>query len=330
MVQRTFWLKKENKASLRAPKARSNLKFHALLDCFVAKAPRNDDMNNMAKLKYGLIGYPVKHSLSPAMHNAAFKEFGIDAKYSLYEVKPEELEAFLKKAPEKFSGFNVTIPHKIKTLEYLKKHGSVNIHAERLGAVNTVKVSGTALSGFNTDGPGFYRSLQEDLKFEPENKNIFVLGAGGAARAVVMYLGNGPKQIFVSDVAEAQLKDLKAHYAKYYDDKKLVAVKPGDIKSVLGRCDLLVNATPIGMKDTDPLPVDENFLHSGLCVYDLVYNRPVTELVKKANSRKLHAVTGRGMLVNQGAIAFNLWTGQKIDDVVKVMRKALNEALKEK
>lgn len=279
----------------------------------------------MAKQIYGLIGYPVKHSLSPAMQNAAFKEAGIDAEYSVYEVTPDELERFLATAHKKFAGFNVTIPHKIRTREYLEKHGSLDTNAKRLGAVNTVKVVEGSLCGYNTDGPGFYRSLVEDLKFEPENKNIFVLGAGGAARAVIMYLGNGPKQIFVSDVVEKQLSDLKAHYAKYYDDKKLVTLKPGDMKGVIASCDLLVNTTPVGMKEDDPSPVSEDMLRSGMRVYDLVYNRPVTELVRKANSKKLHAVTGIGMLLYQGAIAFEIWTGKAAP--VSVMRRALKEAL---
>ena len=282
----------------------------------------------MAKKLYGLIGHPVGHSLSPAMHNAAFKELGIDAEYRLYDVEPAGLEEFLDLAASKnFSGLNVTVPHKIKVKEYLERKGSINEHAKKLGAVNTISVSESgSLCGFNTDGPGFYRSLSEDLKFEPEGKNIFILGAGGAATAVIMFLGNGPKKIFTYDVDEKKLLDLEEHYNKYYDAKKLEIVKKALFKDSLDRCDLLINATPIGMKDGDPSPVDKNMLHQSLYVYDLVYNRPVTQLVKEANGMKLHAVTGLGMLLQQGAIAFEIWTSKKAP--VEVMKRALKEALK--
>jgi len=280
----------------------------------------------MAKLKYGIIGHPVKHSLSPAMQNAAFKACSIDAEYVLFDVEPGELEAFFNQIEsERIAGLNVTIPHKIKVKEYLEKNGMLDENAKKLGAVNTIKISGDgALCGYNTDGPGFYRSLIEDLKFEPEGKSIFVLGAGGAARAIIMYLGNGPKTIRVSDIDDGKLKELKEHYVKYYDEKRLVIIK-GSIRDALAKSDLFVNATPIGMKDGDPLPIDKNLLHSGMRIYDLVYNRPVTQLVKEANSVKLHAVTGLGMLLYQGAIAFEIWTGEKAP--VAVMRKALKEAI---
>ncbi|MDD5428935.1 MAG: shikimate dehydrogenase [Candidatus Omnitrophica bacterium] len=282
----------------------------------------------MTKLKYGLIGHPVKHSLSPAMQNAAFGALGINAEYVLYDIEPENLETFLKNAASsRIAGLNVTIPHKIKAKEYLERRGSLDENARRLGAVNTIKISedGT-LCGYNTDGPGFYRSLIEDLKFEPEGKNVFVLGAGGAARAVVMYLGNGPKNIFISDVDMAKTTDLKAHYKKYFDGNRLAIVDENDFKEKLKASDLLINATPVGMKGSDPSPVDASLLHYGLYVYDLVYNRPSTELVKTATSLKLHASTGAGMLLYQGAIAFEIWTGARAP--VAIMKKALREALR--
>ena len=281
----------------------------------------------MTKQKYGLIGHPVKHSLSPAMQNAAFYALGIDAEYLLYDIEPEKLEDFLKNArANNISGLNITIPHKIKTKEYLERKGALDDNARRLGAVNTIKVcEDGSVCGYNTDGPGFYRSLVEELKFEPEGKNVFVLGAGGAARAVIMYLGNGPKKIFVSDIDKIKTDDLEAHYKKYFDDKRLEIVTGGGFKERLKQCELLINATPIGMKEPDPSPVAPELLHYGLYVYDLVYNRPSTELVKKANSLKLHAVTGLGMLLYQGAIAFEIWTSAKAP--IGVMKKALKEAL---
>jgi shikimate dehydrogenase len=284
----------------------------------------------MAKLKYGIAGYPVKHSLSPAMQNAAFRELGIDAEYSLFEVEPEDLEVFLGSLKAKgISGLNITIPHKIKAKEYLGKNGSLDANAGRLGAVNTIKVTELGLCGFNTDGPGFYRSLIEDLRLEPEGKNVFVLGAGGAAQAIAMYLGNTPKRIAVYDIDTVKTGDLAKHYAEYFDAGRLFII-PGEsaMKAALAETDLLINATPIGMNEGDPSPVDKTLFHPGLYIYDLVYNRPYTALVKEANSAKVHAVTGLGMLLYQGAIAFEIWTGKKAP--VNVMRRALREALQVK
>ncbi len=281
----------------------------------------------MAKKLYGIIGHPVGHSLSPAMQNAAFKACSIDSRYELYDVEPAALEEFLGNLHNnRISGLNVTIPHKIKAKEYLEHKGTLDENAKRLGAVNTIKVSEDGFRGFNTDGPGFYRSLIEDLNFEPEGKNIFVFGSGGAARAIVMYLGNGPQRISVYDIDKKKIEDLKTHYKKYYDEDRLVIVCKDEVEETLAKSSLLVNATPIGMKRDDPSPVDKNMLHAGLHVYDLVYNRLTTQLVKEASARKAYAVTGLGMLLHQGAIAFEIWTGEKAP--IDVMRKALKEAIK--
>lgn len=282
----------------------------------------------MTKKTYGVLGHPAGHSLSPAMQNAAFIAAGLDAEYGVYDVAPEGLQGFLSSLPPKgISGLNVTIPHKIKAKEYVESYGTLDPFAKKLGAVNTIKVGEDGkLSGFNTDGPGFYRSLVEDLKFEPEGKTVFVLGSGGAAMAVVMYLGSGPKKIFVCDIDNEKVSALKVRYDGYYNNGKISITAAADIARDLGSSDLLVNATPVGMKDGDPSPIAKDLLHRGLRVYDLVYNKPATQLVKDANSLKLHAVTGLGMLLYQGAIAFEIWTG--VPAPVAVMRKALKEAIR--
>jgi shikimate dehydrogenase len=347
----------------------------------------------MAKQTYGIIGYPVRHSLSPAMQNAAFKALGIAAEYFVIDVKPDRLTEFMDDifcSRSGISGLNVTIPYKIKVKEYLEQKdssfdrlrtnpesmpkesssgrlgtnpesmpkdpsfdrlgtnpesmpkesssgrlgtnpgpllkGSLDEVAKKLGAVNTVKVTAGDVQGYNTDGAGFYRSLVEDLEFEPEGKTVFVLGAGGAASAIVMYLGTGPRRIYVFDVDKNKVEEMRIHYGKYYDARRFVAVRTPALRDeALEGTDLLINATPVGMKESDPSPVDSSFLHAGMHVYDLVYNRPVTELVKKASRARCHAVTGLGMLLCQGAIAFEIWTGQKAP--IDVMKKALKEAL---
>ncbi|MBU0606051.1 MAG: shikimate dehydrogenase [Candidatus Omnitrophica bacterium] len=283
----------------------------------------------MDKQIYGIVGSPVEHSLSPAMQNAAFYHLKINAEYRLFEVSADDLERFLDniRLEKNISGLNVTIPHKIKAKEYLERKGSLDEHSLVLGAVNTIKVSGDgSLRGFNTDGPGFYRSLVEDLKFEPEGRNIFVLGAGGAAKAIVMYLGAGPKSISVFDVDKKKAGELKSHYGKYFDEGKLNIISDArEIGSALAKNDLFVNATPVGMNESDPSPIPKSLIRPGLAVYDLVYNRAYTQLVKDANAAKAHALTGLGMLLYQGAASFEIWTGEL--PPVAVMRRALKEAL---
>ena len=141
-----------------------------------------------------------------------------------------------------------------------------------------------------------------------------------------MYLGNGPKGIFVADADAGKVEDLASYYKRYYDERRFHIAGNADLKKILSDAELLVNATPVGMEESDPSPVDSRFLHHGLYVYDLVYNRPVTALVREANRMKLHAATGIGMLLYQGAIAFEIWTGRKAP--VEVMRRALEAALK--
>ena len=283
----------------------------------------------MTKKIYGVLGHPAGHSLSPVMQNAAFKAQGIDAEYGVYDIAPEGLSDFLSSLSKKgISGLNVTIPYKITAKEYVEQNGTLDSFAGKLGAVNTIKQNPDGKPrGFNTDGPGFYRSLIEDLKFEPEGKTIFVLGSGGAATAIVMYLGNGPKRIFISDADKDKALALKKRYDGYYDRSKISIADPADMGKGLAASDLLVNATPLGMKDGDPSPVTKDMLHMGLRVYDLVYNRSATELVTDAIRLKLHAVTGLGMLLYQGAIAFEIWTGVKAP--IAVMKKTLKSALKE-
>lgn len=281
----------------------------------------------MPKKIYGILGHPVRHSFSPAMQGAAFGACGIDAEYRLFDVEPGALEDFLENLPSSgISGLNVTIPHKIAARAFLERNGSLDDNAERLGAVNTIKLAEGEARGYNTDGPGFYRSLVEDLRFEPEGRSIFVLGAGGAATAVVMYLGNGPRRITVYDPDRCRLSGLIEHHKRYFDPKRLSAVGREGIGEAVEKADLIVNATPVGMRDGDPSPIDKKYLRAGLFVYDLVYNRPSTRLVKDANGAKCHAVNGLGMLLYQGAVSFEIWTGLKAP--VDKMRRALQEAIK--
>ena len=278
---------------------------------------------------YGVIGWPIKHSLSPAMHNAAFKKLGIDAEYKKFEVKPEALEDFLINRKE-VVGFNITVPHKVRAKEILGKRSEKTLsYVQMSGAINTVKRTKDKFLCLNTDVLGFRRSLKEDLGFEPKDKNIFLVGYGGAGRAIVAALiwenAPHPNKIYIYEASDNTMKSAKEHFEKFAIIKeKLQFITKKEIPSVAASCQLLVNATPVGMKEGDGSPVDKKLLHKDLFIYDVVYNRK-TELVKAAKSR---AVNGLGMFLYQGAHAFEFWTGQKAP--VDTMRKALDSALKTK
>lgn len=269
---------------------------------------------------YGIIGYPIKHSLSPAMHNAAFKALGIDAKYEKFKVKPDALEDFLLNRKD-VKGFNVTVPHKVKAKEILDKQLKVikSDYASLCGAINTVKREENSFKYANTDVNGFITSLNEDLKFNPKDKNVLLIGCGGAGRAIIVGLSDNVRNIYAYDSNRDAVKSAEKLFPK------LKGISSKEMLTAIKDCQLLVNATPIGMKEGDPGVIDKKLLHKGLFVYDVVYNRE-TELVKDAKSLGLSAVGGRGMLLYQGVAAFEFWTGKKAP--VDTMREALNKALK--
>lgn len=280
--------------------------------------------DSSAKKIFGLIGYPVEHSLSPAMHNAAFSALNINAEYRLFPLKEDELKGFLAGLKENnIFGLNVTIPHKEKVMASLH---NISPEARLIGAVNTIRVTQDRLEGFNTDGAGFLKHLTGDLKFIPADKNIAMVGAGGAAKAVCVYLTKEkPKSISIFDVnktkAAALINHLKEHFANI-EFKQADSSEGLDIRGA----DLLINATPIGMQETDACLVNTESIHKNLLVYDLIYNPRETKLLETAKEKGATVSNGLGMLLYQGAAAFELWTGQKAP--VEVMRKALMEATK--
>lgn len=272
---------------------------------------------------YGVLGYPAKQSLSPLMHNAAFKALGINAEYKIFEKSPQELENFLHTlAQQNIFGLNVTLPYKEKVIPFLDK---ISDQVKLIGAVNTVKLSGAKLEGFNTDGEGFLRHLSGDLGFDPKDKNISIIGAGGAARAISAYLGiHQPRSISIFDADREKLLTLVSHLKTNF---KKIGIKAADSIEELNieNSDLLINATPVGMKETDPLLVDEKLIHRGLLVYDLIYNPKETKLLKVAKGKGAEISNGLGMLLCQGMFSFEIWTGSKAPK--EIMQKALLEAL---
>lgn len=273
---------------------------------------------------YGLIGFPVKHSLSPLMHNAAFRYLKIKAEYKLFPLKEEELKDFLNNLyKNRIFGLNVTIPYKEKVLEYLDwKSPQVRF----TGAVNTIVVGrNNYLRGYNTDGIGFNRHLVYDLKFNPKDKNVLILGAGGAAKAVTYQLiRKKVSSITIYDIDKQKAKDLKERLYRESDESiiKLVSsLEEVNFKEI----DLLINATPVGMKEDDPCLVKKEMLHKDMLVYDLIYNPAQTKLLKLAKKVGARTSNGLMMLLYQGALSFKHFTGK--DAPLHIMEEALKKGV---
>jgi shikimate dehydrogenase len=279
----------------------------------------------------GLIGWPVEHSMSPTMHNAAFEALGLNWRYVPLPVVPGHVQAAVRGLSALgLRGANVTVPHKEAVMPALDTvaHG-----AQALGAVNTVVVdrdedSGTKLSGYNTDAAGFTGALR-DGGFEPAGASVVVVGAGGAARAIVFGLIEaGAERIVVLNrtVARAQalVSDLSRHSQPAMRHGPFT---PQALMASARAADLLVNATSVGMwPDTDhSIWPDDAPMPSRLTVFDLVYNPVETKLLKQARRWGARGVAGLGMLVRQGALSFEMWTG--VGAPVQVMRAACERSL---
>jgi shikimate dehydrogenase len=290
----------------------------------------------------GLIGDPVKHSLSTFMHNAAFKHLGLNYIYVPFNVKKENLSNAIAGANAlNIKGLNVTIPHKIKVLNEIDKF---DFMANMIGAVNTIQFKEGKTKGFNTDGIGAIRAIEEvtDLK----NKKVVIVGAGGASRAVSF-------QIAISGINELVILNRNVKKAKslIYDTEKLLkadffadnsyenkvyrinsdlSFKYGGLDSLekeLEDSDILIDATPLGLypNNNDEPVATADILHSNLIINDLVYNPIETSLIKEAKKADAVTIPGTKMLVYQGLESFKIWTG--IDAPKDIMEEAVNYRL---
>jgi shikimate dehydrogenase len=250
----------------------------------------------------GVIGWPVGHSLSPTIHNAAFTSLGLDWAYVPLPVPPGSLRAAADGLVALgFRGANLTMPHKTEAAELADE---LSDEARLLGAVNTFVVSEDRLIGHNTDAPGFERFLRRDAGFDPEGRTALVFGAGGAARAVSLALataGAASVTVAVRDPARARpLLDAITQTS--------LAVEVGRLEEAAGRrFDLVVNATPLGVDGTTMPPVPE--LGPGVLVVDLLYRPALTPLQVAARGAGADAFGGLGLLLHQAALSFELWTG---------------------
>jgi shikimate dehydrogenase len=285
---------------------------------------------------FGLIGYPVKHSLSPVMHNAAFRALKINAEYRLFQVPIEKLrDFFLFDNPVKdtngefiyrqdMGGFNVTLPHKESVLKYLHW---LSPEVKFAQACNTIVIKEkNSLEGWNTDGIGFYQHLNNDLNFDISGCKVIIIGAGGAAKAISDQLArHKAKEIAIHDIVKEKSSKLASRLKTEFPQCITTSLDVLDYLDVKNT-DLLINATPIGMKESDPLVINPQVLHSRLLVYDLIYNPAETKLIKEAKNRGAKVSNGLGMLLYQGVKSFNIWTDKEAP--IDVMKTALADALR--
>ncbi|BBB93326.1 MAG TPA: shikimate dehydrogenase [Methylomusa anaerophila] len=273
--------------------------------------------------KVGLLGWPLGHSVSPHIQNAAFRAANIDYIYLPLPVEPDVLpQAVAGLKALGFVGVNVTIPHKVAIMKYLD---ALDESAEMVGAVNTIVICDGNSVGYNTDAEGFINSLYAN-GVKVAGQNAAILGAGGAARAVVAgLLQHGAATVIIGARDRQKAEEL----AQRFDPSKVRGVEWNDAcwNASLHEADILINSTPTGMFPNVEVmpPVCWECIPPATVVYDVVYNPLITRFMTEAGRHGMKTVGGAGMLVEQGAIAFHLWTG--ISPLKDVMYQAVEEKL---
>ena len=284
-------------------------------------------------MRLAVFGDPVAHSKSPAMHNAALAACGIDAQYTRLHIRAEELAEAVRLLPENgFTGANVTIPHKFAMLGLM---GEVDERAKKIGTVNTVFVDGGKLKGFNTDGPGIVRAVRSEFSVDLRDLRVMLLGAGGGAgRAIAMQCGfeNCERLVLVNRTFE-KAQSLATELRPFFQGQKFpgpvarLEAVPWDETQLafqLRHTDLVINATPMGMKFSDPSPLPESILAPHLMIYDTIYTSTRTSLLRAADEAGARGANGLSMLLHQGALSFEIWFNREAP--LDVMRKALESA----
>ena len=277
-----------------------------------------------------VLGHPIKHSLSPAMHNAALAELAhrekdfLAWKYFRFDVPPEQLtEALTRLHIAGFHGLNLTVPHKVIAFDLIKE---IDPAAVSIGAVNTLHRTATGWRGYNTDGYGLTRALQSELQITLAGTPVILLGAGGAARsAAIESLRQGCAALWIGNRTRANLDTLLAALRPLAGQIPIQGFDPAHPPAGLPANAVLINATSSGLKAEDPAPIDLRRLPAGLRVFDMIYNPPQTPLLRQAAELGLKHANGLAMLVHQGARSLEIWTGQPAP--VSVMQAAAQQAL---
>jgi len=283
--------------------------------------------------KLAVFGDPVAHSLSPQLHNPALEAAGIDAQYIRLHITEEEFTEALRTIRDLgFVGTNCTIPHKFNAINAMDE---VDELAEKLGAVNTVVFEEDKMVGFNSDGPGFVRAIREEFSVDLRDLRVLILGAGGGAgRAVATQCAveNCERLILVNRTVEKS-QSLKEELAPYFQDERVqgaherleaLAWDESTLAPQIGDIDLIVNASSLGMKRTDPALIPANMIEPHHLVYDMIYSPPKTRLLSDAASMGARTANGLSMLLHQGAISFECWFNREAP--LESMRKGIQSA----
>jgi len=278
------------------------------------------------RARYGVLGQPVAHSLSPQMHQAGFAALGVDAEYLRVEVEARNLAAVVPRLPQVgFRGWNCTLPHK-NTMFTLVDH--LDSTATEAKSVNTVRIDKGKLRGFSTDAMGWRAAVQEAWKIDLTKCRILILGCGGVGQTLARHLAKlGCLSLTLVNREPSKAQKLVEELGSVVGNRfplLQVAWQSQDLASSLRETDLLIQGTSLGLQADDPLPVDPSQLPRNAKIYDTVYRRDLTPFVQRAHELSLQAEDGLGMLLHQGALSFSIWTGQPAP--IEKMRQALYEA----
>ncbi len=275
---------------------------------------------------YAVLGHPVGHSLSPPMHNAAFDALRLNAAYLALDVAPARLPALLPALAElRFAGLNLTVPLKETAFACLS---DLDASAARMRSVNTVRMEGSHLRGYSTDGEGFLAALREEFGQEVRGRRVCLLGCGGAGRAVAIACAiAGASEIGLANRDAARAERLAAELAGLPGAPRveLAPGQPSAWREACRRAEIVIQATSVGLRPEDPPLVGADAFHAGQWFYDLIYHVPETAMMRAAAAAGARAANGLGMLLHQGALALEIWTGRPAP--LAPMRRALQQAV---
>ena len=274
---------------------------------------------------FAVLGHPIGHTLSPVMHNASMEKLKFDGIYLALDVHPDRLmEVLPSMALMGFAGVNLTVPHKEIAFRGLEK---LDASAKLFGAANTIEFTEDGMVGHNTDGYGFMQALEEAFGKSVEGDSIFVLGCGGAGRATALQAATeGAKSLVLADIDAERVQKLNDEIMGLTPNVEIVqALEKKKQIELCRECDLVVQASPVGMKKDDPSLLPPEAFRDGQRAFDLIYMYPETAFLTTARESGAEIANGLGMLLHQGARAFEIWTGTEPD--VSAMRKALEDAV---
>ena len=279
-----------------------------------------NDMDNTMRKYYAVIGDPIKHSKSPQMHNAAFRDLGMNAEYSAIHVSEKELSKFAENARKNLSGFNVTVPHKENIIQYLD---GISDECKITRSVNTVSSKDGKLFGQSTDGYGLEMALQEAFDVDLSGNSFMFLGCGGTVNAVAYhFLNSGAKELFIVNRTISKAEELVDSLRKIFPQKTIECAQSKDksrINQMLDSVKVVIQATSLGLNENDPSPLSPEMMRPAICMFDTIYKK--SGFLKAAKKYGCRCAEGEGMLVTQGIKSFEIWTG--IKPSAEVMRETL-------